>query len=131
MLALLVVSTGGLGVAYVIVVPRLEDRLVDAKLDQLEKDSRLVAANVPDDLTAEAQSFAESVSNERGARVVVYQLIARRPLLLLIRGDSRLDSSRDVERSAVVRRAVLRGSTQRGIVVHAGQRYAEVASPSG
>ncbi len=47
MLALLVVAAGALTVAYAIVVPRLEGRLVDAKLDQLEKDARLVAANAP------------------------------------------------------------------------------------
>jgi len=130
MLALLVVALGALAVAYAIVVPRLEARLVDAKLDQLEKDSRLVAANVPLDLTTEAQSFAEEVSNERGARVVIYQVVSRRPLLLLIRGDSRVGSSLDVERNAVVRRAVATRRSRRGTLIKEDQRFAEVASPA-
>ena len=129
MLALLVVVVGALAVAYAIVVPRLEARLVDAKLDQLERDSRLVAANVPPDL-AEAQTFAEEVSNERGARVVIYQVVARGPLLLLIRGDSRVGSSLDVERNAVVRRAVATRRSQRGTLMKKNQRFAEVASPA-
>jgi signal transduction histidine kinase len=130
MLALLVVAAGALTVAYAIVVPRLEGRLVDTKLDQLEKDTRLVAANAPPDLTADAQSFAESVSNERGARVVIYQVLTRDPLFLVIRGDSRVDSSRDVERSAVVRRAVTTRGTARGVLMQADQRWAEVATLS-
>jgi len=129
MLALLVVVVGALAVAYAIVVPRLEARLVDAKLDQLERDSRLVAANVPLDL-AEAQTFAEEVSNERGARVVIYQVVARGPLLLLIRGDSRVGSSLDVERNAVVRRAVATRRSQHGTLMKKNQRFAEVASPA-
>lgn len=130
MLALLVVALGAVAVAYAVVVPRLEDRLVDAKLDQLEKDARLVAANVPRDLTARAQSFAEEVSNERGARVVIYQFEAGKPLLLLVRGDSRLDSSRDVEREGVVLRTIATRRPQRASLVHGEQRFAEVAALS-
>ena len=129
MLALLVVAAGALTVAYAIVVPRLEGRLVDAKLDQLEKDARLVAANAPLELTS-AQTFAETVSNDRGARVVLYQIPSRDPLLLVIFGDSRVDTSRDVERSAIAREAVAKHGVVRGIVVQGDQRFAEVAAPS-
>jgi signal transduction histidine kinase len=130
MLALLVVAAGALAVAYAIVVPRLENRLVDAKLDQLEKDARLVAGQTELDELTSAQPFAEAVSNERGARVVVYQIVSRRPLLTVIQADSRLDSSLDVERSAVVRRSAENGSAARGVVVEGDQRWAEVAAPA-
>jgi signal transduction histidine kinase len=130
MLALLVVAAGALAVAYAIVVPRLEGRLVDAKLDQLEKDARLVAGQTELDELTSAQPFAEAVSNERGARVVVYQVVSRNPLLTVIQADSRLDSSLDVERSAVVRRSAENGSAARGVVVEGDQRWAEAAAPA-
>jgi signal transduction histidine kinase len=126
MLALLVVACGALAVAYAIVVPRLEDRLVDAKLDQLEKDALLVGANVPPNL-ADAQTFTEIVSGNVGARIVIYQAVSRRPPFLAIRGDSRLDSSLDVERNALARRAAETGELQRAATVEGDRRFAEVA----
>ena len=46
-LALLLVVAGALGVVYLIVVPSLEDRLVDAKLSQLEEDANTVVDGPP------------------------------------------------------------------------------------
>ncbi|MBA2461916.1 MAG: HAMP domain-containing protein [Actinobacteria bacterium] len=127
-LALLVVAAGAMAVAYAVVVPTLEERLVQAKLDQLEKDARLVAANVPGDLTG-AQTFTEVASSGVGARIVIYQVVERRPPFLAIRGDSRLDSSRDVERNVVARNAALSGRLQRGTAVRGERRFADVAIP--
>ena len=38
-LALLLVAAGALAVAYAVVVPTLEDTLIDTKLDQVEQDA--------------------------------------------------------------------------------------------
>jgi signal transduction histidine kinase len=128
-LALLIVAGGALAVAYVVVVPTLEETLVDTKLDQLQESAELVAGNVPEDLT-DAQTFAEVASGGVGARIVVYQRVQRRPPLLLIRGDSRLDSSRDVEQDAVARLAAATDKPQRGTIVRGDQQFAEVAIPT-
>jgi signal transduction histidine kinase len=128
-LALLLVAAGALAVAYAVVVPTLEDTLIDTKLDQVEQDARLVAANVDELLVA--QELAEDASGGVGARVVIYQIVHGPPLLLLVRGDSRRDTSLDVERNATARRAAQTGEVQRETTVRGGQRFAEVAVPIG
>ena len=126
MLALLVVAAGALAVAYVVVVPTLEERLVDAKLDQLQKDARLVAANVKD--LSEAQALAEEASGGVLARVVIYRVVELTPPLLPIMGDSSFES-RDMERNLLARRAAATGRLQRGTVARDDREFAEVAVP--
>ncbi len=127
-LALLLVAAGALAVAYAVVVPTLEDTLIDTKLDQVEQDARLVSANVDELLLA--QELAEDASGGVGARVVIYQVVHGPPLLLLVRGDSRRETSLDVERNATARRAAQTGEVQRATTVRGDQRFAEVAIPS-
>ena len=71
-LALLVVVAGALALVYLIVVPSLEQRLIDAKLNQL----RAVMPQISD--RAAAQSFDTGRTSSRrvaaaDARVVVYR----------------------------------------------------------
>jgi len=124
MLALLVVAAGALAVAYVVVVPTLEERLVEAKLNQLQKDARLVAANVDD--PRGPQTLAEEASSGVLARVVIYRVVELNPPLLPIMGDSSFES-RDMERNVLARRAAATGKLQRGAVTRDGREFAEVA----
>jgi hypothetical protein len=114
-LALLLVVAGALGVVYLIVVPSLEDRLVDAKLSQLEEDARIVAAGLQSDTTTH-QSWAEVSASVVHARVVIYRVIETTPPLLLITGDSNTSSVRDVERDQVARRTAITGARERATV---------------
>ena len=125
--ALVLVVTGVLGVVYLIVVPSLEAELVNAKLDQLEEDSRTVALNYQTYLGQE-QDFAAQASALWSARVVIYTKLER---IVLIQGDSSTTDSRDVERDPIVLRVAATGKLQRGTVERDGRLFAEVALPAG
>ncbi|MDX6399259.1 MAG: hypothetical protein QOJ43_2667 [Gaiellaceae bacterium] len=124
-LALLLVVAGALTVVYLIVVPSLENKLVDARLDQLATDANTVARGYENDVGNE-QGYAEAASSVVQARVVIY---AKLESLLLVQGDSRTTSSLDVERDPIARRAAETGASQRGTVERARRLFAEVAVP--
>ena len=125
-LAFAVVLAVALGVAYVIVVPSLERRLVDAKLSQLERSTdslveRVLPLRVP-------QLFVQDAAEVASARVVLYQAFDD-PLALSVFADSREDTSADVAEDPVALRAWNTRTRQRGTVTRGGQRFAEVAEP--
>jgi signal transduction histidine kinase len=129
-LALLAVVAGALAVAYLIVVPTLESRLVDAKLDLLQGDAVTVgqcvqtAGDAPD-----LQDCADTGASVLNVRVVVYALLQRQPPALQILGDSSPGSSRDVEHDIVAEFAATTGRPQRGTVDRSGDEFAEAALP--
>ena len=100
-LALLLVVAGALGVVYLIVVPSLEDRLVDAKLSQLEEDARTRRGPARGRTTRAYQLTREVSASVVNSRVVIYGVIETTPPLLTIFGDSNTSSSLDVERDPV------------------------------
>jgi signal transduction histidine kinase len=130
-LGLLVVVGGALGVAYLIIVPTLESRLVGAKLDQLAKDARTVGSCL------ETEAFSWQECADRGAtllhaRTVVYLVLpaGAQPLLQIV-GDSQLTtSSTDVARDPVAIRAAVSGRPQTGTVERKGERFGEAALPT-
>ncbi len=128
-LALLIVVAGALAVAYAIVVPTLESRLVDAKIEQLERDAATVGACIESSETTSWQECADTGSAVLNARVVVYQVLQHQPPALQIFGDSRTSSSRDVEHDIVAEFAAATGRPQRGTVTRGGDRVAEAALP--
>ena len=128
-LALLVIVGGALTVAYAIVIPTLRDSLIDAKLDQLERDASARVTRLPPSLFW--PEFVQDQSYELGARVVVYYVLAPEPASLSVAEDSREANSRDVAEDAVAERATETGQSARGTVQRNGKRYAEVAFPLG
>jgi signal transduction histidine kinase len=127
-LALLLVVGGALAAAYAIVIPTLRDSLVDAKLEQLEKDAVGYATNTPgNDVLWEGD--ADDTSYLLGARVVIYTVLTAEPLTLAVRADSRHANSRDVEEDDVAARAALTLAKTSGTVTRNGQSFAEVAFP--
>ncbi|HZG35748.1 MAG TPA: ATP-binding protein [Gaiellaceae bacterium] len=130
-LGLLVVVGGALGVAYLIIVPTLESRLVGAKLEQLAKDARTVGSCL------ETEAFSWQECADRGAtllhaRTVVYLVLpaGAQPLLQIV-GDSQLTtSSTDVARDPVAIRAAVSGRPQTGTVERKGERFGEAALPT-
>ncbi|HXH87787.1 MAG TPA: ATP-binding protein [Gaiellaceae bacterium] len=128
-LALLVVVAGALAVAYLIVVPTLESRLVDAKIDLLERNARTLAGCIQATDSAGWQECADTGSSVLDARVVVYDVLQREPPALQIFGDSRPASSQDVEHDIVAEFSAATGEPQRGIVERRGEEFAEAALP--
>lgn len=129
-LALIGIVGGALLAAYVIVVPSLEQRLVDAKLAQQQSDAEILASNYavqdaagrlnPDDFV----DVAAFVSN---ARVVLFNVVGP-PVRLLRLADSSGVGSRELASDPIAVKAAQEG-LQRGRVRRDGRWYAEVALP--
>jgi signal transduction histidine kinase len=122
------IVAGALGTAYMIVVPSLERRLVDARLEQLAKVGVPLARRLPDD-TGFWQAKVESYQVEVNARVVAFSVLSRNQPALAVQADSRTTNSRDVARDRVALATLMSGRIERDRVTLAGADYAEVAVP--
>jgi two-component system, OmpR family, sensor kinase len=127
----LVVVCGALLAAYLIVVPSLEKRLVDAKLSELQRNAVTLAAgystrDLSDPLSLD--NFAKGAAFAFDARVSIFEVIGP-PV-----GVSSLADSADVGIAAMGRDAIAlatatTGHGNRGRVRRSGREYAEVAAP--
>ncbi|MBA3412556.1 MAG: HAMP domain-containing histidine kinase [Actinobacteria bacterium] len=125
-LALLLVIAGALGIVYLIVVPSLERRLVEAKLHQLEKAAPVVAQRLEASVRLQWDLVAEEQARAFNARVVVYEVSRRgRTVLRSVAssGEEPLDGDPVAVRSA---RTL---SPARGTVTRGRERFAEAAHP--
>lgn len=127
-LALLGIVGGALLAAYAIVVPSLELRLVDAKLNQLQSDAEALAANYAlnqqrlDDFVG-ASAF---VSN---ARVVVFDVTdPPRNEVLRSLADSSPVGRFEIENDPAALQAAKGAGIVRARIVREGREYAEVAT---
>jgi len=127
-LALLGIVGGALLAAYAIVVPSLELRLVDAKLDQLQSDAEALAVNYAlnqqrlDDFVG-ASAF---VSN---ARVVVFDVTdPPRNEVLRSLADSSPVGRFEIENDPAALEAAKGAGIVRSRIVRDGREYAEVAT---
>ena len=126
---LVAIVAGALGTAYLIVVPSLEKQLVDARLDELEKQARPLADELPAD-TLLWNDRVEEFGVTANARVVAFRVLGANPPALAVVADSRRgESSRDVARNATALRAAETRSLERGRVMDVSGDYAEVAVP--
>ncbi len=132
-LALLGIVAGALLAAYAIVVPSLERRLVDAKLDQMENDAQALAINYA---TGEARgdlvlgSFVGGADFVSNSRVVVFAVGGGSTDLKLVSlADSSAVGGSEIESDATARQAAQTLQAVRGRVRHDGREYAEVAVP--
>jgi signal transduction histidine kinase len=132
-LALLAIVGSALLAAYGIIVPSLERRLVDAKLDQQQGDAEILAINFA---TRAAQNnlslagFVDGAGFIANSRVVVLGVGGtpkKRTLLSL--ADSAAVGGSEMESDQTALRAATTVSTVRGRVRHNGREYAEVAVP--
>jgi signal transduction histidine kinase len=125
-LALFVVLLGALAIVYAIVVPSLEQRLVDAKLSQLEQAGPSIASQLPQN-PLRWQDYLETASGSASARVVIYDVVT--PGTQVVVGDSHGVTSTDVEDDPVALEAAQKLQTARGTVTRDGERFAEAAQP--
>jgi len=130
-LALLGIVGGALLAAYVIVIPSLEQRLVAAKLDQLQSDAETLAVQYA---TSEAQNnlritdfvdYANFFSNSRVAVFTVGGAPGKRELVTV--GDSSAGTGVDLAFDSTALEAADSARTVRARVRHNGREYAEVA----
>jgi two-component system OmpR family sensor kinase len=124
------VVAGALAIVYLAVVPRLESRLVDAKIAELEGDAPRVARDVRgtgplpfplgDVVTEHAATF--------DARVVVFA-VGGDGLFAL--ADSSNLTSQDVQRDPIALETAETGLSTSGRVTRNGRAFAEVAVTAG
>jgi two-component system, OmpR family, sensor kinase len=131
-LALFALILGALAIVYVAVVPSLEDRLIDGRLDQLERTARLVVRDI---VTSEDGPFTlhevlVAESEDRGVRVVVYDRLDENPVFLRVFDDSR-GVGQSLPPGPVAQAAAERQRLERGVVERQGRTFAEVAVPYG
>jgi signal transduction histidine kinase len=131
-LALAGLVAGALAIVYVAVVPSLEDRLIDGRLDQLQRTANLVIADlVQNDVSVEPvdlDTLLRVESEARGVRVVVYDHLDENPVFLRVLGDSR-NVGQALARDPVAQHAAERQELTRDVVDRRGTRFAEVAVP--
>jgi signal transduction histidine kinase len=125
-LALLVVLAGAWALVYLIVVPSLESRLVDARVSALARAAPGIARELPAD-RFRWPDFIEAASASANARVVVYDRVGP-PSALVVAGDSGVSSS-EVQHDAIALRAAERRVERAGTVTRRDERFAEAAAP--
>jgi signal transduction histidine kinase len=127
-LALIALVLGALAIVYLAIVPTLKNRLIEDRLDQLERTAAFVVREIT---TNEDQFGLEAIlqteSQQRGVRVIVWRFLDENPVYLQVEGDSR-GLGRAPDSDPVAQRAAERQSGRaRGVVERNGTRFAEVA----
>ncbi|MCZ7589258.1 MAG: HAMP domain-containing histidine kinase [Gaiella sp.] len=134
-LALLLIVGGALGGAYLMVVPSLERRLVDERLDELGRDAQSTAiAYTKTDARGEFGAplamdyFADGASLLANARVVIFQVFGPEPLSLRPLADSAAQAG-SISEDAVALDSAQHARIARGRVERNGRPFGEVAVP--
>jgi signal transduction histidine kinase len=127
-LALVGIVGASLGAAYVIVIPSLEQRLVDARLDQLEGAAVPITHEFPTD-HFKWQEVIDGYAVRTNSRVVAFDVLTRNPPAVTVQADSQRGRSRDVRNDDVALEALESGQVHRGRVLSGSTDYAEVAIP--
>ena len=129
-LVLVGIVAGALGTAYMIVVPSLERRLVDARLDELEKLAGPLAHSLSDDRLL-WQERVEGFAVSTNARVVALDVLSQNRPALVSQADSQLRDSWDVAGDPIALAALASGRVERGRALYGTVHYANVAVPLG
>jgi signal transduction histidine kinase len=124
-LILFVVVAGALGIVYFAVVPQLEERLVNAKIDELEQDLPRAANRVENSEPGFENQLVDVLSANLNADVTIFDVLAEGSLLP--QADSRRVNSSDVQQDPVALAALQEPPRARGRVSRNGREYAEAA----
>ena len=123
--ALLVVVAVALGIVYLLVVPPLEDRLVQAKISQLER----AAPGWARDYDPLDPDWVGNVAESTNARAAIMYYLSARPPAAVPVDDPRGGARSDLVDDPVALRAFGRGEPASGTVTRGGERFAEAAAP--
>jgi two-component system OmpR family sensor kinase len=126
-LGLAVVVAAALLLVDLIVVPSLEQNLIDSKLNQLRTAAPVVADRIFSTPSFSLNEALQSASESANARVVYYNPLSLEPPRLLVVADSTSGKSADVDDDPVALAALRRGELVTGTVTTKNQRYAEAA----
>jgi signal transduction histidine kinase len=129
-LVLVAIVAGALGTAYLIVVPSLERRLVDARIAELMEVAVPLAEGLPED-RFEWQETVERFEITANSRVVALNVLSRTPPTLAVHADSQRTRSHDISQDEIAERAAASGEVESGRIVENGLDYADVAVPVG
>jgi len=127
-LVLVGIVAGALGTAYLIVVPSLERRLVDARLEALHGEAVKLAKLLPADNLL-WQDRVEEFGVRADARVIAFNVLSKTSPALAVVADSQTRSSRGVAQDAIALSALVSGKVESGQVARGGDEYADVAVP--
>jgi signal transduction histidine kinase len=118
---------GALAIVYAAVVPQLEDRLVDAKIRELETAVQVAARPMRGTDIIGAQSVATGQQEALGVRVSVFQQLTANQLQHL--ADSRFFAVGDLSNDPIALQAANTRLAASGRVRRDGEHYAEAAFP--
>jgi signal transduction histidine kinase len=128
-LVLFAVVAGALAIVYIAVVPQLENRLVDAKIDELGKAAPTVGQQVRDLDFLSMQQVVRDQSESVGSRIVVLEALTDDQLRKV--ADSRDSPLGDFSADPLALEARATQRLASGRSEHEGEQYAEVAQPEG
>ena len=128
-LVLFGVVAGALAIVYIAVVPQLENRLVDAKIEELGKAAPTVGQQVRDLDFLSMQQVVRDQSESVGSRIVVLEALTDDQLRKV--ADSRDSPLGDFSTDPLALEARATQRLASGRSEHEGEQYAEVAQPEG
>lgn len=128
-LVLFAVVAGALAIVYIAVVPQLENRLVDAKIEELGKAAPTVGQQVRDLDFLSMQQVVRDQSESVGSRIVVLEALTDDQLRKV--ADSRDSPLGDFSTDPLALEARATQRLASGRSEHEGEQYAEVAQPEG
>jgi signal transduction histidine kinase len=128
-LALFLIVVGALGIVYLAVVPQLESRLVDAKIQELERAAPSVVSQVERADPVAYDNLANFFAASLNARVVIFDRLNESALLPW--ADSSGLRSGDVQQDPVALETARTGLRASGRVTRGDGDFAEVAVPAG
>jgi two-component system OmpR family sensor kinase len=128
-LILFAVVGGALAIVYIAVVPRLESRLVDAKIAELEHAAPTVAQKVRGREGFALQAAVGEQAESLDSRVIILDRLTEDQLSKV--ADSRNTPSGDFKTDPVALDANRSGISSSGRAEYEGQQYGEYAVPLG
>jgi hypothetical protein len=125
--ALLLVLAGAFAIVYLAVVPSLERRLIDNRLDQLQTSAIQLRRDVPQQGFL-WETWVDRASRIQDARVLLYVYLTVVPPDLSLQADSGFRST-SYNDDPIAERSGRTLALERGTVRRNGRRFAEVAVP--
>ncbi len=127
-LALIALVAGALAIVYLLVLPGLENRLIDNRISQLHRAADAIVVDLVRDDAFSWDATIDTEAQRRGVRITIYEVFSETsPIYLSAFADSRpLGQSTG---DPIAHRAVEVNRTQDGVVERANSQIAEVAVP--
>ncbi|HKH30261.1 MAG TPA: HAMP domain-containing protein, partial [Gaiellaceae bacterium] len=125
--ALLLVLAGAFAIVYLAVVPSLERRLIDNRLDQLQTSAMQLRRDVPQQWFL-WETWVDRTARSQDARVLLYVYLTIVPPDLSLQADSGFRST-SFNDDPIAERSGRTLALERGTVERNGRRYAEVSVP--